>query len=576
MHKIIRLLSIIIPVSMMVFLFASTLYLFSYSYTSLIQNLLHQIQRPDIADTLSRHYFTESKFKILRITLATCTMISLIGMGLLYHHRNAYFKQVDALADSVKRYLQKSLQIYGSLSVVAKWALGLASVLLLLRSFYYATTFYIQYDEAWNYNLFLDKQFYFSIGAYNNYPLHNLITWCLIHVFGNQVIILRLCGILIGLFLMQYLMITIQYFFKSEWLALFVTSVFLCLPVNVFYMMYARGVLLEIFFALCVMSLLIYFIHSGFSTKRMVWLSVLNMLGTYAMLSHAYFILASGLSLLLYAICCLPKLVKASMWYGVGSIAASLLALSPMILGTGLQPAFNVLWSINKVRVFDCVSYANRCSEFNFGMPYFWIFLMIGSLFLMGYYFRKNAQLFFVGLLSLLLFLLPLCIPFVTKIFPPERALGFLVVPCIALVSICCHVIAQQIKMKWILFPLSICVLVFFSLRSHTHPFLNWSATLDQQVYETYQVLQKHQIQSVYNDSRDFDYFIPGIEFYSKQKNKPIQFSSSSTQSTRYLPIEKNTSDAIVYSRSKSHFNSDSIQAIYTVDDIIVCKRIKK
>jgi hypothetical protein len=105
---------------------------------------------------------------------------------------------------------------------------------------------------------------------------------------------------------------------------------------------------------------------------------------------------------------------------------------------------------------------------------------------------------------------------------------------------------------------------------------LNWSRELDKQVMDVAMLLKQNHITRVYNDSREFDYFIPGIEFYFKQHHKSIEFSSSSISSTRYASTIDATIQCVVLSKQSTaaYYQGDSL--IYESGDIMIYKRTKK
>jgi hypothetical protein len=113
-------------------------------------------------------------------------------------------------------------------------------------------------------------------------------------------------------------------------------------------------------------------------------------------------------------------------------------------------------------------------------------------------------------------------------------------------------------------------LMMIFSYRSHTHPFLNWSKQLDKQVRQTSQVMASYKIYEAYNDSRDFDYFIPGIEYYYRQQKGMIKFLSSSSKSTRFTPAPPSGIACLILSKSSSTIDTAGYQLIHTVGDVMV------
>jgi hypothetical protein len=576
LHKSVRLLSIALPIGVVLFLAAVTVYFFSHSYASFIQAVLASIQRPDLETVIRTHYFSLEKFNRMRWCLVISVVISTAILFVLYRYKKEYDYLIDRIIRSVNNYLNSIQRIVLSFSKTGRIALVLLLFILLCRSIYMATIFYIQYDEAWNYNLFLDKQLFYSIGAYNNYPLHNIVSWCLVHVLGSSVLVLRLTSILSGLCCTFVVALCVQHFVKNEKLALLAAALFCCLPVSLFYMLYARGVLLEMAVALLVSSLILHYSNLGFTLKRVLLVSVLNAFGTYSMLSHPYFIVSSFAALLLYSLLYEQKNWLLVLAYGFFSLLFSVTLLIPMMLGTGLSPVIAVLTRHQAIQLNDIISYVERVSFFITGFSHSFYFLFVLSSSLLVYFFRKNNLLCLLSLFNCSLLLLPVFIPLLTNVYPPERAISFLVLVPLNSAVLFFYSIHIMKAVRFMLYPLALSCLLVLSYASYTHPFLNWSRVLDKQVMDVAMLLKQNHITRVYNDSREFDYFIPGIEFYCKQHHKSIEFSSSSISSTRYASTIDATIQCVVLSKQSTaaYYQGDSL--LYESGDIMIYKRTKK
>jgi hypothetical protein len=576
LHKSVRLLSIALPIGVVLLLAAVTVYFFSHSYASFIQAVLDSIQRPDLETVIRTHYFSLEKFNRMRWCLVISVVISTAILLALYRYKKEYNHLIDRIIRSVSNYLNSIQRILLSFSKTGRIALALLLFILLCRSIYMATTFYIQYDEAWNYNLFLDKQLFYSIGAYNNYPLHNIVSWCLVHLLGSSVVVLRLTSILSGLFCTFVVALCVQHFVKNEKLALLAAALFCCLPVSLFYMLYARGVLLEMAVALLVFSLILHYSNIGFTMKRVLFVSVLNAFGTYSMLSHPYFIVGSFAALLLYSLLYEQKNCLLVLAYGFFSLLFSGSMLIPMMLGTGLSPVIAVLSHHQGIQLNDIIRYVERVSFFITGFGTSFYFLFVFSIGLLVYFVRKNNLLCLLSLFNCSWLLLPVFIPLLTNVYPPERALSFLVLVPLNSAVLFFYYLDKIRVVRFMVYPLALFSLWVFSYNTYTHPFLNWSRELDNQVMDVAMVLKQNHITRVYNDSREFDYFIPGIEFYFKQHHRPIEFSSSSISSTRYASTIDATIQCMVLSKQSTAAYSPGDSLIYESGDIMIYKRKKK
>lgn len=576
LHKSVRLLSIALPIGVVLLLAAVTVYFFSHSYASFIQAVLDSIQRPDLETVIRTHYFSLEKFNRMRWCLVISVVISTAILLALYRYKKEYNHLIDRIIRSVSNYLNSIQRILLSFSKTGRIALALLLFILLCRSIYMATTFYIQYDEAWNYNLFLDKQLFYSIGAYNNYPLHNIVSWCLVHLLGSSVVVLRLTSILSGLFCTFVVALCVQHFVKNEKLALLAAALFCCLPVSLFYMLYARGVLLEMAVALLVSFLILHYSNISFTLKRVLFVSVLNAFGTYSMLSHPYFIVGSFAALLLYSLLYEQKKCLLVLAYGFFSLLFSGSMLIPMMLGTGLSPVIAVLSHHQAIQLNDIIRYVERVSFFITGFGSSFYFLFLFSIGLLVYFFRKNNLLCMLSLFNCSWLLLPVFIPLLTNVYPPERTLSFLVLVPLNSAVLFFYYLDKIRVVRFMVYPLALFSLWVFSYNTYRHPFLNWSRELDKQVMDVAMVLKQNHITRVYNDSREFDYFIPGIEFNFKQHHRPIEFSSSSISSTRYASTIDATIQCLVLGKQSTAAYSPGDSLIYESGDIMIYKHKKK
>jgi hypothetical protein len=291
------------------------------------------------------------------------------------------------------------------------------------------------------------------------------------------------------------------------------------------------------------------------------------------MLSHPFFILGSSLALLSYALLFEKRFIMMSIGYGLFSASFSLLLLVPVMMGTGLSPVVSALSVHHDFSLHDLLRYAGDLSFFITGFTYLFHFLFLLNIGWMIYSFKKSSLLFSVCLMNSILLLLPVLIPLITKTIPPERALSFIVVVPVSMAALLFHRMMKTKSGERLLYPAAALCIALFSYKAHTHPFLRWSQDLDKQVHEVALLFKKEKVHQVYNDSRDFDYFVPGIEFYFKQSKEVIAFHSSSKQSTRYSAAISDEIDAVVYSKqAQIAFNvNDSL--IYQLGDVIIYKR---
>jgi len=564
-----RQLFIWIPVLLVGIVAATTLFLYSHSYVSFIHFILDSIHRSDLEEIIRSRYFPETKFQLLKLTSLSVSVLSFLFGVFVCIWRKQYFLAVERLRTSFVFYFYKTRDLFLSFDRNGRIATGILLLIILIRSIYYASSFYIQYDEAWNYNLFLDKHISYSLGAYNNYPLHNIVSWFFVKLFGNSVFVLRVPSILVGVGTVFFVTLLAKKLSGKQWIALSVAAVFACMPVSIFYMMYARGVMFELFFCVLITGLLLYYIRHGFTFRRIVFIAVLQALGTYSMLSHPYFIVASALALILYSLLHSGKQMVYFLLHGILSIVFSLLLLTPMIVGTGIAPGISHATSLDTIEFSSILTHIETYSYFITGFNFMFYMQFVTCVVLL-FFFRKISIALFSILFSLVLFSMLIIIPITTKIFPPERALSFLVLIPMLTLPLLFSLFAKHAHFNIILSAVTVCMIIVFSYKSHTHHFLNWSKKLDHLVFETADMFKKEKIAVAYNDCPDFSYFIPGIEFYLKQDHKQIVFVSSSPASTRYASVMDSSINYII-SCEKSL--PETMEIIYEANGFVLCKR---
>ncbi len=105
LHKSVRLLSIALPIGVVLFLAAVTVYFFSHSYASFIQAVLASIQRPDLETVIRTHYFSLEKFNRMRWCLLISVVFSAAILLALYRYKKEYNHLIDRIIRSVSNYL---------------------------------------------------------------------------------------------------------------------------------------------------------------------------------------------------------------------------------------------------------------------------------------------------------------------------------------------------------------------------------------------------------------------------------------------------------------------------------------
>lgn len=510
------------------------------TYDWLIAYILHEISRYDLYETVTKTYFPAEKFLFLRSVLCCMSVITTIVFIILLKYRKKILHLIQHSTETFFALFSNFRNCLTQNSRPINILLYLSLTLILSRSIYYVTTFYIQYDEAWNYNYFLHKNILYTFFAYNNYPLHNAISWCFLKLLGVSTFVLRLPSVMTGLLTCMLIFAVIKKIFKNEWIALSSMLLFSCLPVSVFYMLYARGVIFEMFFSILICYLLFQYLKDKVSLRKTIFLAFLNALGTFSMLSHGYFIALTSLAILVYLLFQKEKQVRFIILYPLFSVLFSAILLTPMILGTGISPGLNAGTADTNYLVLHYLPF--HCySDFMAGGWFVFYILIMLNIFLA--FAAKSKAFFFLPVLNLFFTLAPFIIKYTTGTFPPERALAFLT---ISTVSTFAMTVNNFHIRNLFHFTFTLITISILSYSVSIHPKLNWSKQLDKEVYKLAGIFKTNHVKSVYNENSRFSYFVPGIQYYYYKDHKEMSYSTAIKGSTRYSEKQDIHTDCVI------------------------------
>jgi hypothetical protein len=528
----------------LVLLTSNWFFLRAMSYDTLISITLHEIQREDLRTTLTSKYFPVSKFLVLQKLSFLITVLSGIALTLCIWYKGHIMRVLTKISTKFHGYLKVWVEELTSSSKKSSIILLCLLSIIFVRSVLISNVFALQYDEVWNYNYFLSKNVLYSFVAYNNYPLHNIITGVLLKFLPINAFTIRLSVILFGQFTCVLFFIIVKKMFKKEWLALCGVVIFSCLPVSVYYMLYARGVMVNMFFLVCIYHCLTRLVEKRLTFFQVLGISSLNALATYSILSHIYFIVFSSIAMVLYLIFSKKYALLLQVFcYSFLSILLSGILISPFLLGTGIS--FGLDASIANTSYLALHDLPFHCySEFYSG---WWCAFYILLLINMGLLFVSSAKKYqFLIIINLIFMASIFLIKWLTHIFPPERALTYLVLVPFSTIILLCNFLRTK---KIITISLAVCFSVASFYQAYTGSFMNWSKVLDKRVKQLSDVLMRNNIESVYNYSPTFYYFVPGLVYYYSLNHKRFNYYTSIKESTRYKPIsEVDKVDCIVVS----------------------------
>ncbi len=501
-----------------------------WQYDTLVQTILDGLHRQDLYTILMTQFFTPTKYEQVKMLASIGSGFSFLMMLGLWYKRENGIHALTCFVQDIAKARQGFKKTFQFQTKTNRKLFYILLFFIFVRSIYYATTYFIQFDEAWNYNIFLHQHLFYSVVAYNNYPLHNLVTWFFVQAFPSSLLAMRMPSILIGICNCVLVFCIVKKLLANEISALFAMLIFACLPVSVFYMLYARGVLFEVFFALLVIYFIVQFLDKGFSLKSVFYLALLNALGTYSMLSHPYFILMSGIGI--FCILLYQKKgsqIKYSVLYVLLSLVCSAFLLLPMYLGTGFSLGLEAAMSHSRFLSLHHAIPFHCYSDLITGSPYTFYVLIFANICFV-WYGKKNAEcIFYIAILNLFLLGSVFIIPFITYTYAVERAYSFLVIVPVMSIGMLFHFLSLQWK-----YVIGLSIVIVLSILSHKHDYLNWSKQLDKEVRQLSELYIAHHITEVYNMHTNYYYFVPGIEYYLNVQHQSMSYTTSLQSSKRY------------------------------------------
>jgi hypothetical protein len=503
------------------------------NYNQLINFILNEINRKDLYIIITEKYFSETKFIVIKKIFIGISLVSFVGMFFYFKHRSAVLKFLELIIKKLQTRFCNFIFSASKNNPIINKLIIISLLSIFARSIYYAIDFDIQFDEAWNYNYFLHNNIIYSFFVYNNYPLHNIVTWLFLKVLPDNTFTIRLPSILVGLLCCLTVFVVIKKFFKNQWIALGSMLVFSSLPIVIEYMLRSRGVIFEVFFILIIFYFLTTYLSEKITFNRILFLSFLNALGTFSMLSHAYFILFSSLGFFLVLLVeKRNKELKYVCFYGLLSIVFSLILLLPMLLGTGVLLGINAgishsnFLALHYLNAFECYS------TFLFGYRYFIIAYIFIIAFLL---FNKDKQLKVIALFNICFVSAVFLIPLFTKTTPPERTMGMLIILPITLIPL----LITFLKQNWIFaIAVSYCMFLNYSICSNSE--FIWSKKLDNYVLIVSKQLLVNHIHKITSKTDLFNYFIPGVTYNYFLQNQKLEIITNNINSTRYCKQETN------------------------------------
>ncbi len=514
------------------------LILLSLDRNELIAHIIRLTNKPYLLNLLSNKILTPQKFTILRYGLQVSIILDCITIALLYRFRNGVLSLLNFIFSTIKN-------CFGAISLAHNTRkenilLLIILAIVFLKGLYYILSFDLQYDEMWSYNYFTSRPVYLIFFSYNNYPIYELSTHLFKWLPFSMKVNLRLPPFLMGIFCIFVLFGCTKKITSHFLTALASVVLFACMPVSVFYMLYARGVMFELFFAVTAFFSLVFLVKTQQKKKYLFLYVASNVLGAYSMPTHLYFWAVFSLVSFLYFILYQKSVIKSILLSNFLILALIVLCYLPVFFGSGLSFVFGALTDTSQsTNLFaNTIAYTKGINNFFTGNVYGLVILSFMSFVFLFLYKTADYKYLFTLLLVNLFIFLPSIIYLFQRVFIPERALAFigLVIPFLGCTLF--YFTKNSLKQYQQYCILAIVFIAGCAI-SHRHEYLNWSVQKDKDAIKLSTLFLKNKIETCYDNSptSEFYYFYPALEYYFSQQKKTINFNMAEPNSQRYKPL---------------------------------------
>ena len=506
------------------------------SYDGVVNRIVTGLQKPDLETLIRSRALTARKYRFIQCLCGAGLLLIPVLALIVIRKAGRAGAAMRMAGSSVRNGLREVVRVYRQNTAVQNVSIALAILLVLVKCLYYIHTWDLQYDEMWCYNYLTARPFYFTLFAYNNYPLFELST----HLFKllplSMKINLRMPVLITGILSCVLLYACLRRYCGSHLAALGGLLVYAFMPVTTLYMLYARGVIFESFFAVAAIFSLFFWVQQG-DRKYLILFSLANAVGMYAMPTHLYLwgmLFVLGLGACLQRQKALQPFVAAN---GIALLFSCLLYL-PVLLGSGFSfvaeavaPRYSYSQIIPNIPAF-VASYSSYYTGFRAGIV---CILAVTT----GYLLRRKEDRDPVVLpLVWILCFFPLLGYVVQRMVVPYRASGFVALALPLIVSITVQRLQSRVSVR-ILYPsvlLAAAILLAVSHRCHD---LNWSRPRDRQAVRLSYLFMNRGVRNFYDSSAGsgFFYFYPALEYYYGMQHKEIDFSVAAPNSIRFRPL---------------------------------------
>ena len=534
-----------------------SLFILSFSRENFIDFILQHLRRDYLSDILRNKIITPQKFLLIRYACFALIVFDVVFVLLMIFFRRKIIEFFSFVFNAIAAGFISVARVFNTSSKTENFIFLFLFAIIFARGLFYIITTNLQYDEIWCYNYFTSRPVYLNFFSFCTYPFYEITT----HIFKwlpfSMKVNLRLPSLIFGLGVF-----VIIYACTKKLSAHFLTSLacaalFVALPFGACYMMLAKGVMEEIFFAAISFFSIVFFLKDVSCKKYMALFVLANIAGMYAMPTHIYY------CALLFAICFVyilyfqKSVLTLFVFANILILLLSFLCYAPVFIGSGISTVSNIAFGNFTTpdpwpNIFSFIGYISLAFT---GSKYLLaIALIIAAFFL---FINKLKTLFFLFGFGILLFLLPFPIRILQHLYIPERSVAFInfIIPlCIFIIFF----IIKKLMKEHVLCLLFIILFVSSLMISHSHFFRFWSAKQDKNAIEISELLMAHHVENCYDNApaSQFYYYYPALEYYYGRKKTTIHLTMAAQKSLRYKPfLQTDNYDCIIDSIGASDKN---------------------
>jgi len=506
-------------------------------YEELISWIVVQLKKPELDGLLRNRALTYAKFRLLQKTALAGLILLPFCFIFLYAGRKLFIPWILYILQTICGAFSSLAGLFRRHSKTEKISFFTVLFLIFGRSVFYIISRDLQYDEMWSYNYYSASPFYFSFFMYNNYPLYEISTHLFTWLPFPGKINIRLPVLMAGLMACSLFYFYLYAHFKKHIPALAGMILFAFLPPVTTYMLYGRGVIFELLFAIIAFFSLIRWLDSPDKNDQLLMFILANILGVYAMPSHIYF----WICLVILAGICLKDKKQVFWKLGFANLAIAigvLIAYLPVLLGSGISFLLDVLKPVLPIKAVwvNLPGYLGNLSNFFTGFSLGLALVFVTCLVMIR--FKKTfAPHFQILLFCSIVCFLPVLTNFAQRVKTPFRALTFIALALPLLGAILFQVYGLRLSKKILYLVITLLILTCAAVTDQ-NPGLNWSRKRDKQVLELSRFLLGRGITSCYDNSlgSSFKYYYPGLEYYYRQAGKTFYLTLNDPRSLRFKP----------------------------------------